>query len=77
VAAVVSRRTGLASRLETHEMRFAEEISSKVFFTENGVIVEQGTPQQIFHSPVNERTIAFVSDRAAAANGRAPVAQGL
>jgi polar amino acid transport system ATP-binding protein len=54
---------GMTCLLVTHEMRFAEEISSEVYFTEHGVIVEHGTPEQIFYSPVNARTAAFVSDR--------------
>ena len=35
---------GMTSILVTHEMRFAEEISDNIVFTENGLIVDQGTP---------------------------------
>ena len=45
----------------THEMRFAEEIADKVVFIENGIIFEEGTPDQIFHHPKNKRTADFVS----------------
>ncbi len=40
---------GMTSLLVTHEMRFAEEISDRIVFTENGRIVEDGPPEQIFH----------------------------
>ena len=46
--------------LVTHEMRFAEEVSDEVFFTEAGVIVEHGAPSQIFSAPENERTRLFL-----------------
>ncbi|RBW42599.1 amino acid ABC transporter ATP-binding protein [Psychromonas sp. B3M02] len=44
----------------THEMQFAKEVADRVIFMEDGYIVEQGTPQQIFSNPENERTKAFV-----------------
>ncbi|MBB4008387.1 phosphate ABC transporter ATP-binding protein [Allorhizobium taibaishanense] len=53
-------REGMTSILVTHEMRFAEEISDKVVFTENGRIVGQGSPQQIFHDSDNPRIRQFV-----------------
>ncbi|EEA01336.1 ABC transporter related [Burkholderia sp. H160] len=46
--------------LVTHEMRFAEDISDDVFFTEGGVIVEHGSAQQLFGNPVHERTRLFL-----------------
>ncbi|CAN7690057.1 amino acid ABC transporter ATP-binding protein [Paraburkholderia hospita] len=46
--------------LVTHEMRFAEDISDEVFFTEGGVIVEHGSARQIFHDPIHERTRLFL-----------------
>ena len=46
--------------LVTHEMRFAEDVSDEVFFTEGGVIVEHGAPSQIFGAPENERTRLFL-----------------
>lgn len=44
----------------THEMRFAKEISNRVFYMDQGIIYEEGTPEQIFDHPVKERTRAFV-----------------
>ncbi|MFA9285047.1 amino acid ABC transporter ATP-binding protein [Comamonas sp. SY3] len=53
-------RDGMTCALVTHEMRFAEEISDHVYFTEAGRIVEHGTPAQIFGQPGNERTRSFL-----------------
>ena len=67
-------RDGLSCVLVTHEMRFAEEISDEVYFTEAGVIVEHGPSAQIFNNPASERTRAFLH-RALGEGGRArPVA---
>jgi len=51
---------GLTCVLVTHEMRFAEEISDEVYFTEAGLIVEHGTAARIFGDPASERTRAFL-----------------
>lgn len=51
---------GLTSILVTHEMAFAREISHKVYFTDRGVIVEHGTPEQIFGAPQQARTREFL-----------------
>jgi polar amino acid transport system ATP-binding protein len=51
---------GLTSILVTHEMAFAREIADTVFFTDQGVIVEQGPPAQIFGQPKMDRTRAFL-----------------
>ena len=51
---------GLTSILVTHEMAFAREISDKVYFTEHGLIVEYGSPQQIFDDPQKKRTREFL-----------------
>lgn len=51
---------GMTCVLVTHEMRFAEEVSDVVYFTENGRIVEHGSAEQIFQRPGNERTQAFL-----------------
>lgn len=45
----------------THEMAFAKEVSNHVIFMDNGRILEQGTPLQIFESPKEERTKQFLS----------------
>ncbi len=51
---------GMTCVLVTHEMRFAEEISDQVYFTEAGRIVEHGPVSQIFGQPRSERTRAFL-----------------
>ncbi len=56
---------GLAQRdatmvIVTHEMKFAHEVSDKVLFMDQGVIVEQGTPEQVFEHPQQERTRHFL-----------------
>lgn len=45
----------------THEMRFAESAADKVIFMDGGNIVEQGTPEEVFNNPKNERTIKFLN----------------
>lgn len=44
----------------THEMAFAKEVSDRVIFMADGIIQEEGTPQQIFENPQNERTQSFL-----------------
>jgi polar amino acid transport system ATP-binding protein len=44
----------------THEMHFAEEAADRVVFMENGVIIEQGPPQQLLREPRHEETIHFL-----------------
>lgn len=44
----------------THEMRFAHDVSDKVIFMDDGVILEEGTPQQVFENPKYERTKEFL-----------------
>jgi polar amino acid transport system ATP-binding protein len=53
-------RDGMTMMLATHEMGFAKEVASKVCFLHEGVIHEEGPPQQIFEHPQQERTQAFV-----------------
>lgn len=52
---------GMTTVIVTHEMGFAREISDRVLFMDNGVIAEEGTPQQIFGDPQNPRTKEFLS----------------
>lgn len=52
---------GMTMLLATHEMGFAKEVASKVCFLYNGVVHEEGTPEQIFENPQKERTKAFLS----------------
>lgn len=51
---------GTTMLITTHEMEFAKHVSNKVVFMENGHIVEEGSPDQIFQNPVEERTRQFV-----------------
>lgn len=44
----------------THEMNFAKRVASRVLFIDNGVIVEQGTPEEIFNNPQEQRTKEFL-----------------
>ena len=45
----------------THEMGFAKEVGDRVLFMDGGVIVEEGTPEELFNNPKNERTQNFLS----------------
>ncbi|CAB4875301.1 unannotated protein [freshwater metagenome] len=51
---------GMTMMLATHEMGFAKEVASKVCFLDQGVILEEGPPEQLFGDPVHERTRAFL-----------------
>jgi len=51
---------GLTMLIVTHEMNFAKEISKRVFFMDEGVIYEDGTPDQIFNHPQHEKTRLFI-----------------
>ena len=51
---------GTTMLITTHEMEFAKHVSNKVVFMEGGHIVEEGSPDQIFHNSVEERTRQFV-----------------
>ena len=51
---------GMTSILVTHEMAFAREIAQHVYFTDHGLIVEDGPPAQLFGAPQKERTRAFL-----------------
>lgn len=44
----------------THEMRFAQEVADRIIFMDEGVVVEEGTPEKIFKNPSNERTKKFL-----------------
>ncbi|MEQ4506501.1 MAG: amino acid ABC transporter ATP-binding protein [Enterococcus casseliflavus] len=53
--------TGLTMVIVTHEMGFAKEVSDRVIFMDQGVIAEQGTPEDIFIHPKEQRTKEFLS----------------
>jgi len=44
----------------THEMQFARDVSDRVVFMSDGVIIEQGDPQELFKQPKEKRTQAFL-----------------
>lgn len=52
--------SGLTMLVVTHEMGFAKEVSNRVVFMDKGVIAEEGTPEQIFNNPKEERTREFL-----------------
>ncbi len=52
---------GMTMVVVTHEMGFAREVDNRVFFMDGGGILEEGTPEQIFDHPQEERTKAFLS----------------
>ncbi|HEY4549703.1 MAG TPA: amino acid ABC transporter ATP-binding protein [Bacillus sp. (in: firmicutes)] len=52
--------SGLTMLIVTHEMGFAKEVSDRVVFMDQGVIAEEGTPEQIFNNPTGERTRTFL-----------------
>lgn len=52
---------GLTMVIVTHEMQFAKDVSDRVIFMDKGVIAEQGSPQEIFDHPSQERTKQFLS----------------
>ncbi|GEM_PF-948 len=51
---------GSTMMIVTHEMKFAHDVSNRVFYLDEGGIYEEGTPQQIFENPTRERTRAFI-----------------
>ena len=52
---------GMTMVVVTHEMGFAREVSTRVLFLDDGVIAEEGTPQQIFAAPKSERLRSFLN----------------
>ncbi|MFZ2256948.1 MAG: amino acid ABC transporter ATP-binding protein [Clostridiaceae bacterium] len=54
-------KSGMTIVIVTHEMAFAKEISDRVMFMADGIIQEQGTPDELFNHPKNPRTIEFLS----------------
>lgn len=53
-------KSGLTMIIVTHEMEFARDVSDRVIFMDKGVIAEEGTPEQIFEHPQQERTKEFL-----------------
>lgn len=54
-------KEGMTMVVVTHEMAFAREVASRVIFMDEGNIIEEGTPSEIFDNPKSERTKAFLS----------------
>ncbi|RNB78292.1 amino acid ABC transporter ATP-binding protein [Brevibacillus panacihumi] len=53
--------SGLTMLIVTHEMEFAKDVSDRVVFMDKGVIAEEGSPDQIFNHPTQERTKEFLA----------------
>jgi polar amino acid transport system ATP-binding protein len=54
-------KSGMTTVVVTHEMGFAREVGTRLLFMDQGVIMEQGKPEDVFTNPQNERTQAFLS----------------
>ncbi|MBR4093531.1 MAG: amino acid ABC transporter ATP-binding protein [Oscillospiraceae bacterium] len=54
-------KSGMTMVVVTHEMGFAREVGTRVIFMDQGVIMESGTPDEVFGNPQNERTVKFLS----------------
>lgn len=54
-------KEGMTMVVVTHEMGFAKNVSDHVIFMDEGIVQEEGTPEQIFDNPQNERTKQFLS----------------
>ncbi len=52
---------GMTMVIVTHEMGFARDVSDRVFFIDEGIIMEEGTPAEVFGSPRNQRTREFLN----------------
>ncbi len=63
VLAVIRRlaREGMTMAIVTHEMEFARQVSTRVFYMDEGVIYEEGPPEQIFENPQRDKTRAFIN----------------
>jgi polar amino acid transport system ATP-binding protein len=63
VLAVIRRlaRDGMTMAIVTHEMEFARDVSNRVFYMDEGLIYEEGTPEQIFEHPAKEKTRTFIN----------------
>ena len=63
VLAVINKlaQDGMTMLIVTHQMRLAKSVSTRIFYMDQGVIYEDGTPDQIFNHPQRERTRCFVN----------------
>lgn len=53
-------KSGLTMIIVTHEMEFARDVSDRIIFMDKGLIAEEGSPQQIFKNPTQDRTKEFL-----------------
>ncbi len=53
--------SGMTTLIVTHEMGFAREVADRVLFIDEGIICEEGTPEEVFDNPQNDRTKQFLS----------------
>ena len=53
-------KKGMTMVVVTHEMGFAKEVADRVVFMADGNVVEEGTPEEVFDHPQNERTKSFL-----------------
>jgi general L-amino acid transport system ATP-binding protein len=53
--------SGMTMIVVTHEMGFARGVADRMLFFDEGLVVERGTPEEIFESPKEERTVLFLS----------------
>jgi len=63
VLSVIRRlaKEGMTMAIVTHEMDFARDVSNRVLYMDEGLIYEEGTPQQVFENPQKEKTKAFIN----------------
>ena len=54
-------KSGMTMVIVTHEMGFAREVATRVLFMDQGVVMESGTPEEVFGNPKNERTRNFLA----------------
>ena len=54
-------KEGMTMVIVTHEMGFAREVADRVLFIDGGKVLEQGTPQELFQNPQQERTKSFLA----------------
>ena len=54
-------KQGMTMAIVTHEMSFARDVSSRIFYMDEGIIYEEGSPEQIFENPEKEKTRMFIN----------------
>ena len=54
-------KEGMTMVVVTHEMGFAKEVGDRILFMDGGYIIEEGTPEEVFGNPKNERTQNFLA----------------